>query len=95
MEGPTPVSAMLHSCTLVMAGFMFLANILDESTDVSLRVLCLSILLCMVGKAQDVELKRIIAVSTTVMVVTLYFLRGLLVSASESFLGLVLVHACV
>jgi NADH-quinone oxidoreductase subunit L len=68
MEGPTPVSSLLHSCTLVMAGLFSAFNTAHEINFILLTVSgsCLVFLAFLSRPEQDA--KRIVATSTIVMV---------------------------
>lgn len=68
MEGPTPVSALLHSCTLVMAGlFSFAGLAVVVSAAQFSFVIVISFLACVFG-AGEKDLKKLIATSTVSMV---------------------------
>ena len=68
-EGPTPVSSLLHSCTLVMAGIFSFTNFLPFLASPAFVVLFSFSLLhvCLTSRLEK-DLKRIIAVSTVIMV---------------------------
>lgn len=70
MEGPTPVSALIHAATMVTAGVyliarsnpIFSANLTLETVVVSVGALTL-LLGCVIGSAKD-DIKRVLAWST-------------------------------
>ena len=74
MEGPTPVSSLLHSCTLVMAGIFSIyaqPSLLSSFTGsvFSLTFLfILSLSICVLSQLSEKDAKRIVAGSTAVMV---------------------------
>ena len=90
MEGPTPVSALLHSCTLVMAG---LFTLFRNKTQYSLPLLPLMILslICLAMSVFEADVKRIVAYSTVSLVSFLWFVVCLL--SEHSFVGIALLHA--
>jgi len=98
MEGPTPVSALLHSCTLVMAGIFVVFAIPTQSTGLgssgpwSLFLLfSISLLLVSLAPVAEKDAKRTIAGSTVVMV-GLIFLILVTSFGSTAFL-IALFHA--
>ena len=90
MEGPTPVSALLHSCTLVMAG---LFTLFRNKTQYSLPLLPLMILslICLAMSVFEADVKRIVAYSTVSLVSFLWFVVCL--HSEHSFVGIALLHA--
>ena len=93
MEGPTPVSALIHAATLVTAGIFLIArsSILFENTSV-LFILCVvgsltSFFAATVGLVQN-DLKRVIAFSTCSQLGYMMFASGL-AHYSVSFFHLV------
>ena len=68
MEGPTPVSSLLHSCTLVMAGIFVMVNsTLRFSLGFGLIAL-LSLLFLILASRVEKDSKRTVAASTVLMV---------------------------
>jgi NADH:ubiquinone oxidoreductase subunit 5 (subunit L)/multisubunit Na+/H+ antiporter MnhA subunit len=69
MEGPTPVSALLHAATMVTAGVYLIVHISPCITPDILYIIIilggLSALLGSSGAIVDSDLKKIIAYSTT------------------------------
>src|SRR4029078_1626724 len=70
MEGPTPVSALIHAATMVTAGVYLLLRtspILEQSSTALIAVCCIgaitSLFAASVGLVQN-DLKRVIAYST-------------------------------
>jgi len=70
MEGPTPVSALIHAATMVTAGVYLIARshpIFDASPDAQTVVVCVGALTllmgCIIGCAKD-DIKRVLAWST-------------------------------
>jgi len=70
MEGPTPISALIHAATMVTAGIFMVARLspLFEMTDTILNVILIvgaatALLMGLVGLVQN-DIKRIIAYST-------------------------------
>lgn len=104
MEGPTPVSSLLHSCTLVMAGiFVVYTNptLPVSSVDSAIGtytfpflipfLLCTSTILASIAVISEKDAKRIVAGSTIVMVSCVFSLM-LIASSAVSF-AVALVHA--
>lgn len=72
MEGPTPVSSLLHSCTLVMAGLFTLLRIsLPEISGVTLMFMALSGIFVAAYSQVDRDAKKIVATSTVAMCIFL------------------------
>jgi len=91
MEGPTPVSSLLHSATLVMAGiFVVYATGCRMSTPVLVSFLVSLVLVCLLARS-ELDLKRIVAFSTVVMVSALWLLLS--VSLNASTVVVCLIHA--
>lgn len=68
MEGPTPVSSLLHSCTLVMAGIFTLYNVNIKPTSGIVAMFIFSLtMICLLARPEK-DTKRIIATSTVLMV---------------------------
>jgi NADH-ubiquinone oxidoreductase chain 5 len=83
MEGPTPVSALIHAATLVTAGVFLIirCSSLFEATDTSLTVVTLigsitSFFAATIGLVQN-DLKRVIAFSTCSQLGYMVFAIGL------------------
>ena len=67
MEGPTPVSALLHSCTLVMAG-LFVVLRMSAQFSLPLFLFVGVSLVCLATSYLEADLKRLIAYSTVSLV---------------------------
>lgn len=74
MEGPTPVSSLLHSCTLVMAGIFSLYNLECKFSIIIIILLLLSLTYCSLLARLETDFKRIIATSTIIMVGLLWYI---------------------
>lgn len=90
MEGPTPVSSLLHSCTLVMAGiFVYLRFLPSIYIYYCLAMLFMFILLG--SYVYETDLKRIIAFSTVLMLSTMWaFLDW---RCFHNFINIAVLHA--
>jgi NADH-quinone oxidoreductase subunit L len=68
MEGPTPVSSLLHSATLVMAGLFAFYNF-GQFGNSLIQVFAVASFLCVaiLGRSEK-DVKRTIAISTVIMV---------------------------
>nr|WLK25966.1 NADH dehydrogenase subunit 5 [Raeta sp.] len=95
MAAPTPVSALVHSSTLVTAGVYMLIRFYSVLSDSCLKVLCV---LCMVtffiagiGGLAETDIKKIVALSTLSQVSFMMFALSL-GAVSVAFFHLV-VHA--
>ena len=82
MEGPTPVSALIHAATMVTAGVFMVARMspLFEYSDTALTVVtivgaCTAIFAATVGCVQN-DIKRIIAYSTCSQLGYMFFALG-------------------
>lgn len=68
MEGPTPVSALIHAATMVAAGVFLLARVFLLFTDTSLNVVAIvgsaTALLAAVSALNQFDIKKILAYST-------------------------------
>jgi NADH-quinone oxidoreductase subunit L len=88
MEGPTPVSALIHAATMVVAGVFLVARMLPLYLAVpgALQVLAIIASISMVGAALaalgQADLKRLLAYSTISQVA--YMLAGLAVTPGGS-----------
>ncbi len=97
MEGPTPVSALIHAATMVTAGVFMVARLspLFEYAPVALAVVCViggttAIFAASVGMAQN-DIKRVIAYSTCSQLGYMFF--GLGVSAYSAAIFHLVTHA--
>ena len=68
MEGPTPVSSLLHSATLVMAGIFSFARMHVQAAIALIGLSLASFCLVLSFSRYDKDAKRIVAASTVVMV---------------------------
>ncbi len=83
MEGPTPVSALIHAATMVTAGVYLIARanpIFDASTTAQLVVCSVGaatlLIGCIVGCAKD-DIKRVLAYSTVSQIGYMFLAVGL------------------
>jgi NADH-quinone oxidoreductase subunit L len=97
MEGPTPVSALIHAATMVTAGVFMVARLspLFEYAPVALAVVCgvgatTAIFAATVGMAQN-DIKRVIAYSTCSQLGYMFFAAG--VSAYSAAIFHLMTHA--
>jgi NADH-quinone oxidoreductase subunit L len=97
MEGPTPVSALIHAATMVTAGVFMVARLspLFEYAPVALAVVCViggttAIFAASVGMAQN-DIKRVIAYSTCSQLGYMFFAAG--VSAYSASIFHLMTHA--
>tara|TARA_B100001971_G_scaffold80209_1_gene73953 strand:+ start:737 stop:2707 length:1971 start_codon:yes stop_codon:yes gene_type:complete len=97
MEGPTPVSALIHAATMVTAGVFMVARLspLYEYSDVALTVVTLigastAIFAATVGCVQN-DIKRVIAYSTVSQLGYMFFALG--VSAYSAGMFHLITHA--
>jgi NADH-quinone oxidoreductase subunit L len=97
MEGPTPVSALIHAATMVTAGVFMLARMspLFELSDTALTVVtvvgaCTAIFAATIGCVQN-DIKRIIAYSTCSQLGYMFFAMG--VSAYQAGIFHLFTHA--
>jgi NADH-quinone oxidoreductase subunit L len=97
MEGPTPVSALIHAATMVTAGVFMVARLspLFEYAPVALAVVCViggttAIFAASVGMAQN-DIKRVIAYSTCSQLGYMFFAAG--VSAYSAAIFHLMTHA--
>jgi len=89
MEGPTPVSALLHSATLVCAGICLLGKVevLLAYTGTTGMIVCIGVSSCMVASWLGnwfMDVKRVVAYSTMVHVGLMLTCMGVTM-ASEGF----------
>ncbi len=82
MEGPTPVSALIHAATMVTAGVFMVCRLspMFETSDVALTVVtvvgaCTAIFAATVGLVQH-DIKRVIAYSTCSQLGYMFFAAG-------------------
>ncbi|NVD27522.1 NADH-quinone oxidoreductase subunit L [Parasphingorhabdus flavimaris] len=82
MEGPTPVSALIHAATMVTAGVFMVCRLspMFETSDVALTVVtvvgaCTAIFAATVGLVQN-DIKRVIAYSTCSQLGYMFFAAG-------------------
>jgi len=97
MEGPTPVSALIHAATMVTAGVFMVARMspLFEYSDTALTVVtivgaCTAIFAATIGCVQN-DIKRIIAYSTCSQLGYMFFALG--VSAYPAAIFHLFTHA--
>ncbi len=97
MEGPTPVSALIHAATMVTAGVFMVARLspLFEYAPTALAVVCVvggttAIFAASVGMAQN-DIKRVIAYSTCSQLGYMFFAAG--VSAYSAAIFHLMTHA--
>jgi NADH-quinone oxidoreductase subunit L len=83
MEGPTPVSALIHAATMVTAGVYLIARshpIFDTSSAAQIVVTCIGaftlLIGCIIGCAKD-DIKRILAYSTVSQIGYMFLAVGL------------------
>lgn len=67
MEGPTPVSSLLHSCTLVMAGLFTFLRVASPEISGTLLISMLLSSIYVAFSTGDRDAKRIVATSTIAM----------------------------
>src|ERR1700736_2369671 len=97
MEGPTPVSALIHAATMVTAGVYMVARLspLFEYAPAALAIVCVvggstAIFAASVGMAQN-DIKRVIAYSTCSQLGYMFFALG--VSAYSAAIFHLMTHA--
>ena len=97
MEGPTPVSALIHAATMVTAGIFMVARLspLFEHSDIALTVVTIvgastAIFAATVGCVQN-DIKRVIAYSTCSQLGYMFFALG--VSAYSAGMFHLITHA--
>jgi NADH-quinone oxidoreductase subunit L len=93
MEGPTPVSALIHAATMVVAGVYLVARLFPLfSLDVSVTQLvtwvgAFSALLAAVIACTQTDIKRVLAYSTMSQIGYMMFALGISSSAVENHIG--------
>jgi len=97
MEGPTPVSALIHAATMVTAGVFMVARLspMFELAPAALHVVCIvgaltAIFAASVGLVQN-DIKRVIAYSTCSQLGYMFFAAG--VSAYSAAIFHLMTHA--
>jgi NADH-quinone oxidoreductase subunit L len=97
MEGPTPVSALIHAATMVTAGVFMVARLspLFEYAPIALAVVCVvggttAMFAATIGMAQN-DIKRVIAYSTCSQLGYMFFAAG--VSAYSAAIFHLMTHA--
>src|SRR5690606_38959121 len=97
MEGPTPVSALIHAATMVTAGVFMLARmspLLEYAPDVLVVVAIIGALTAVVAATIGLtqwDIKRVIAYSTMSQLGHMFFAIG--VSAYEAAVFHLMTHA--
>ncbi len=97
MEGPTPVSALIHAATMVTAGVYLIARMhplfeqAPAAADVGAVVGCLTLLIAATIAIVQVDLKRVIAYSTMSQIG--YMIMGVSVGAYSAGLFHLMTHA--
>ncbi len=91
MEGPTPVSALIHAATMVTAGIFLLARInpLLQYSSVMLNIIILfgvitTVIFSFSGQNTN-DLKKIVASSTASQLAYMFFIAGLLDTEASIF----------
>lgn len=94
MEGPTPVSALIHAATMVVAGVYLVARLFPvfalsapEALDVVAYVGVLSALLAAVIACTQTDIKRVLAYSTMSQIGFMMFALGVSGYGGEAGLG--------
>jgi NADH-quinone oxidoreductase subunit L len=97
MEGPTPVSALIHAATMVTAGVYLIARmhplfeIATTAADVGAIIGCLTLLIAATIALVQTDLKRVIAYSTMSQIG--YMIMGVSVGAYSAGLFHLMTHA--
>ena len=97
MEGPTPVSALIHAATMVTAGVYLIARmhplfeIATTAADVGAIIGCLTLLIAATIAIVQTDLKRVIAYSTMSQIG--YMIMGVSVGAYSASLFHLMTHA--
>ncbi len=93
MEGPTPVSALIHAATMVVAGVFLVARLFPvfSMSEVALKVVSIigiiSALFAAVIACTQTDIKRVLAYSTMSQIGFMMFSLGVSGQAGESGLG--------
>jgi multicomponent Na+:H+ antiporter subunit A len=100
MEAPTPVSAYLHSATMVNAGVFLLARLSPGLSGTAFWLIALTatgavtMLVGAVRSLRETDLKRILAYSTVSILGVLTFLAGIATeAAAKALVAVLLAHA--
>lgn len=93
MEGPTPVSSLLHSATLVLTGLLLYVLMTDASytPDSYSLILMSGALIIPISCSFDPDVKKLAALSTCLMISFLYLCT--LVSSHHAMLLISMCHA--
>lgn len=93
MEGPTPVSSLLHSCTLVMAGLfmMMRQNVASVSTILVFLSVIALVFVVMTVPTCDNDAKRVVAASTVLMTTFLWQLFDM--GSMHAVSAIAIIHA--
>src|SRR5579875_1301236 len=97
MEGPTPVSALIHAATMVTAGVYLIARmhplfqIATTAADVGAIIGCLTLVIAATIAVVQTDLKRVIAYSTMSQIG--YMIMGVSVGAYSAGLFHLMTHA--
>ncbi|HET8981023.1 MAG TPA: NADH-quinone oxidoreductase subunit L [Solirubrobacteraceae bacterium] len=97
MEGPTPVSALIHAATMVTAGVYLIARmhplfeIATTAADVGAIIGCLTLLIAATIAIVQTDLKRVIAYSTMSQIG--YMIMGVSIGAYSAGLFHLMTHA--
>ena len=91
MEGPTPVSSTLHSCTLVMAGLIAASRSAIAVSFFSVTLCALSFFIVVVASKLERDVKKIIAWSTVLMVNSMWMI--VISGVENTFWAVVSIHA--
>ncbi len=93
MEGPTPVSALIHAATMVVAGVFLVARLFPlfalngASLNIVLAVGLISSLFAAVIACTQTDIKRVLAYSTMSQIGYMMFALGVSGAAGENSLG--------
>lgn len=67
MEGPTPVSALLHSATLVICGVLYYIKLFNfMKFSILISIVCLGLYIIVLTSYLEYDLKKIAAVTTCI-----------------------------
>lgn len=93
MEGPTPVSALIHAATMVVAGVFLVARLFPlfalngASLNIVLAIGLVSSLLAAVIACTQTDIKRVLAYSTMSQIGYMMFALGVSSTSGENSLG--------